>query len=704
MRFKIAPFIFILSLSIYAASPQKVTHDSKTDFERGTLQNVSILSDGTIKPAPLKKLLLDTGEPFIWSMAEDSKGTLYLGTGNAGKLFKVTSAGDSAVIMDADELGIFALTVDARDNVYAATSPNGKVYKIDATGKINILFDPKAVYIWDLEIDADNNLLVATGDSAFIYKVTPQGQSLRLFQAEENHVRVIVSRADGTIYAGTGGTGYIYRLSPNQQPFVIYDTQMEEVNGLVTGLEGDIFASAFGESLMFPSQRSPQVQSQSSKSNGAEQDEDYDDENESAIAQQTLDVERLQLRGAPTSLFRITPEGYAKDLWLGVDEKIQSIYAYDENSILVGSGQSGKLMLMNTEGELSVLMDNDASHITALLQDSKNRIVFGTSNLGHCFRVESMVTDTASYISETIDAGLPAQWGTITWKGNNAAASTAFFTRSGNTEQPSSTWSNWLAVEKEKETFRIKSPNARFVQWKCQFKNRDARITSVSLSYIQKNLAPSVSSIIIHRPDDAYETKGDNNKKSSRGITFPAPLPSKHIKKGYRTVDWLFEDPNFDGLCFNVYYRRMGSTLWRSMVQDLELNFYTWDSAQMADGEYEIKVVAYDKLNNPEDQARTGEKVSKSFVIDNTGPIIETGNNNKGNVLTVRIRDELNPLKKVEYSIDGTEWRMIYPVDGILDSPRETFAIDLPDDEAHEVAIKASDSIENVTVVHATTK
>lgn len=694
----------LISFSLYASSPQKVTHDSKPDFERGTLRNVSIFSDGTLKPAPAKKLMLDTGEPFIWSMVEDSKGTLYLGTGNAGKLLKVTHTGDSAIVMETNEPAIFALAVDAKDNIFAATSPNGKVYKIDASGNKSIFFDPKAVYIWDLKMDAAQNLLVATGDSAFIYRVTPQGKSSILFQAEEKHVRVILPRSDGTVYAGTGGKGSIYRLSPNQKPYVLFDTQMEEVNSLAMLAESTIYASAFGETYIFPTQPAAPGASQTSESNEPD-NSDYSDEDDSTIAPQTVEVERLvQLQAAPTSLFRITPQGYAKDMWLGVDEKIQSILTYDENNILIGGGKSGKLMLLNAEGEVSVLIDNDESHITSLLKDRVNRIVFSTSNLGRCYRVEPVQTDTAIYLSETIDAGLPAQWGTLSWKGENAASSISFYTRSGNTEQPSSSWSDWSAVEKKDEIFRIKSPSARFIQWKCHFTHRDAYIEQVSLSYIQHNVAPSVSSIIIHRPNDAYEAKSENTKSSIRGITFPAPLPSKQIKKGYRTVDWLFEDANFDGLCFDLYYRLSGSAVWRNMVRDLELNFYTWDSAQMADGKYEIKIVAHDKLNNPEDQAQTGEKISKPFIIDNTGPVIKAGNNNKGNILTVDVRDEWSPIEKVEYSIDANEWRTIYPVDGILDSRAEVFEIEVPDNTSHDVAIKARDSIDNVTVVYTTTK
>lgn len=699
MTAKLFIIIVTLSLSLFAASPKTVTHDSKSDFERGTLKNITILHDGTLKTAPIKTRLLDTGEPFVWSVAEDSKGNLYLGTGNDGKIYKLSTKGDSSVVLDVDELFIFALAVDANDNLYAATSPDGKVYKVTPAGTSSTFFDPEATYIWDMAFDKEGNLLVATGEPAAIHSVSSQGESGVFFDAEENHVRTLLVDGD-IIYAGTSGNGFVYRLAPNTKPFVIFDPQMEEVNQIVRGKNGNLYASAFGEVLAMPRPRTT-TQNQQNQNNNNSEDEDSDDE--SAIEPQSISLESLvRSGGAPTSLFRISPDGYAKDLWLGSDEKIQSIFPYGDN-ILVGSGKSGKLLTVNDNGELSIVMENGESHVTAFTQNKKGKIIFTTSNLGRIYQLEESNIDSASFISETIDAGLPAQWGTLVWEGNDAASSTQFFTRSGNTEQPSHTWSDWNAVQKDGDASRIKSPNARFVQWKCELKNKNAAIDKVSLSYIQNNLAPSVSSIIIHQPNDYYEAKS-NNSSPQKGIVFPAPMSSKESKKGFRTVDWLFEDPNFDALCFDVFYRRVGSGLWRKLATDLDINFHSWDSAHMADGEYEIKVVATDKLANPETLSRVGEKISKPFIIDNAGPAIKQGNNEQANVLTVRINDDWTLLDAVEYSIDASEWKPIFPADGILDSKSEIFEIPLPDDASHDIAIKARDKNDNVSVVHMSTK
>ncbi len=699
---KISLFALIvlgLCLPTFASSPRTSVHTSKSDFGRGTAKNITITHDGFLKPGPVKTKIADSGQPVIWDMVVDSRGSFYLATGNEGKLYRTSTAGDTSVVFDADELGIFSLAVDPADNVYAATSPNGAVYKIDRTGNSTLFFDPEARYIWDLVWEPKNNLLVATGDSALIYRITPKGQSSVVYEGEEGHVRTLALAQDGTLYAGTSGKGYVYRIENNKAPFVVFDPQMQEVHGLIEHTDGYLYAAVYGESVIPMLTRTQQDQRESNQS-----DEDEDNgggnDDESALAAQTIRAEGIvRLRGGSTSLFRISPEGYAKDLWVGSDEKIQSIFPYSETELIIGSGKSGNLLKINQKGDLSILLENEESHVTSFI-NYQNKLYFSTANLGRLYALEAALSDSAVYESETIDAGLTADWGTLLWEGEQRAG-LKFFTRSGNTEQPLNTWSAWEPVKKDGEVYRITSPMARFIQWKCEFQNKNATVNKVTINYMQKNLAPQITSIVVHSSGDYYEANSKNDNKE--GISFPSPVSNKKTQKGYRSVDWIFEDPNFDRIKFDVFYRRTGQSFWRELAKDLSTNIYSWDTEQMADGEYEIKIVAKDSPSNPETKAEQSSDVSKPFIIDNTGPQIEqinVGNNENKKMLTFRITDEWNTLDNVEYSINAGSWKLLYPVDGILDSQVENFEIELSDSEAQDVAIKAADSIDNVTVVH----
>ena len=73
-------------------------------------------------------------------------------------------------------------------------------------------------------------------------------------------------------------------------------------------------------------------------------------------------------------------------------------------------------------------------------------------------------------------------------------------TRSGNTATPDSTWSDWSATIRLAAGEQIKSPQARFIQWRGTLKNSGSvapRLREVTVSYLPRNIAPRVTSVTI---------------------------------------------------------------------------------------------------------------------------------------------------------------------------------------------------------------
>ena len=125
--------------------------------------------------------MFTSDQPEIWSIAQAPDGSLYLGTGNRGRLYKVDASGKGALVWTADQPEIFAVTVDAKGVVYAGTSPDGKIYRIE-NGKATEYFAPGARYIWALKFAPDGSLFVATGDQGKIFRVTGGGSWRRLLR------------------------------------------------------------------------------------------------------------------------------------------------------------------------------------------------------------------------------------------------------------------------------------------------------------------------------------------------------------------------------------------------------------------------------------------------------------------------------------------------------------------------------------------
>ena len=120
----------------------------------------------------------------------------------------------------------------------------------------------------------------------------------------------------------------------------------------------------------------------------------------------------------------------------------------------------------------------------------------------------------------------------------------------------------------------------------------------------------------------------------------------------------------------------------------------------MADGKYFFRVVASDREANPPASAREATLVSAPVMIDNTPPMFTIGEVRR-NGATAHIEwealDRASSLRRCEYSLDANSWVPMESVDGVIDSPREKFALDLTGlaPGEHLLVIRAADSANN---------
>src|SRR6185312_2822081 len=123
--------------------------------------------------------------------------------------------------------------------------------------------------------------------------------------------------------------------------------------------------------------------------------------------------------------------------------------------------------------------------------------------LGH----ESVAEGT--YISPVRDTKFAGLWGVITWRGSTGLE---LQTRSGNTESPDATWSDWSAAYKNSTGDQITSPHARFIQWRAVLRrsagtasrnaklNEPTQLQSVVVAYLPRNQSPDISQVTVMAP------------------------------------------------------------------------------------------------------------------------------------------------------------------------------------------------------------
>src|SRR5205809_2142819 len=97
----VAAAILALTLApIDASSPKTFQAATQADFLKGDVENLSIDSHGQLVLGPATELIYETSAPFLWAMVPGPDGTLFVGTGNEGKVFKIDPQGKGSLFFD----------------------------------------------------------------------------------------------------------------------------------------------------------------------------------------------------------------------------------------------------------------------------------------------------------------------------------------------------------------------------------------------------------------------------------------------------------------------------------------------------------------------------------------------------------------------------------------------------------------------------
>lgn len=734
------------AFGVHASTPVIWKQAGLGDFINGETRGVSITGKGRLTLSPVLDLVFESDEPLIWSLAADSRGNLYAGTGNDGKLYRIDPSGRSEVFFDADELEIRSVVIDRNNRVYAATFPDGRIYRIDADGTHAVFFDPTrdgginglddetddgpgngtgngTNYIWSLALDAEGGLYAGTGEQGRLYRIDKDGGAHLLAELEEAHVMALAVDGSGRLIAGTEPGGRVYRISSDGTISVLHDSPYGEVNTLLVGEDGAVFAGALsgprrgarggragtaGASMPPPSTGAP------------------DDPGGGTMLPAVQVTAAAETADRPSAgnfatggsvVLRIDPDGRVEEWWRSQADVGLSLAIRGENELLIGTGSSGRLYSVRERGAGTLLNELQESQITALAPVASDGVVVATSNRGNLYRLRSMPVREGEYESDVRDTRGMARWGRIRWESEQPpGTSVRLFARSGNTDSPDQTWSAWTGPYTDPAGESLTCPPARYLQWKVVLGTRNEAtpsVTSVSASYLTRNNPPRVHGVTVYEPgvylrDAAPGQVGQSaqadlppviaaqvgGRGNGRGQSASSGSPA--YRKGMRAVAVRASDPDGDGLSYEIYFRGEAEETWKILESERRTPSYSWDSETFPDGEYVLRVVASDAPSNPPDQALEAEYLSEPFLVDNTGPQV-TRIDVAGGLLSFMVRDGASPLYRVEYAIDGGDWRVVHPEDGVTDSETEAFEIALDGLESgeHTLAIRARDTANN---------
>jgi outer membrane protein assembly factor BamB len=714
--------------SMVSRAAVRWTQSSQADFERGTPEAVGISSAGDIRLAPRLHLLHETTEQFVWSVAAGDGGT-YAGTGNSGLVYRVKPDGDTTVFFKTGELEVHALALDKHGNLYTGTSPNGKVFRISPDGEGKLLFsvNPNAQplqvprlparFVLSLAVADDGTVFAGTGPDGRVYRITPDGQSSVFFQSPDRYVMSLLLSGD-RLYAGTADSGLVYEIGRDGAARCLYDSDEKAITALALDSKGRLYAGSAPKGIIYRIPPEGPATTVWEKSKGA----------------------IYALAAAPSGQIYAACGNVIYRL--GADDRV-TILSDDNQAqfVALAVGHGGHLLAGSANiGAVYELQDAASGSFESAVHDAGtvsrwgqirwvaatppgSHLEFETRS-GHSpepdatWSAWSAVQESAS---GTHVVSPPARFIQYRVKMSAAGASPvvqqvviSYLPRN---RAPSVVLSTATAGEFWRRTHEIK--------WAGSDPDRDTLTYHVFYSADNGETwtrigdrvqGPPHSTSPAPRVPAAPPATAPDAQAIARALStnpalvqFRADLASapdlseEDRRQALRQADELIASLGSETTPTTPAVAGSAAPLAGSKAGTTRESSLHWDTTQVPDGSYLIKVVVTDAASNPQDPL-SAEVVSDPVVVANQPPqlvcfthAIRTGADRKA--LVAGIAEGQVPLQGAEYRIDGGDWTALAPSDGIWDGRFEPWSLTTSTlaPGQHQLELKLADAAGNVT-------
>jgi hypothetical protein len=660
---------------------------TSSDFSAGRKENLTITNQGEVMLSPIVTEIGDTTDLYYWTMAKDNDGNIFIGSGNGGKIYRMDKSGKTTILFDSPEISIVSLALH-KNYLYAGSAPSGLIYRMpkDNGAKVEVFYRTDGEYVWSMLFDDRGNLYAGTGRGGIIYKIDTDGNGDIFYDSKETHIMSLLHHND-YIYAGGAGNGIIYKIAMDGTPSVVYDSPESEIHTLLASEEGKLYAASVPVTYLEapvtePRQQNSQEQTPPPPIEGAER----------TSYKQSI-------------LYEVDEKGIVTPIWHCPETLILSLMFDDDGDILVGTGSRGKIFKIDPESrDWAELVQIKDSQIMDMMKLKSGKILISTGNLAHIYEFTSDYSSEGTLESDIYDAQHRATWGKLIWNGEvPQGTGIKFETRVGESEKPDDVWSEWTALG---ENGKIQHDSARFIQWKATFSTTNSKKTpeleTVKIASLPYNLPPIVLAVSVYTSGQEVLGADKDGKNSNGSGSSGSGSEEKELGPNLAVAKWKAVDENNDKLHYYIHFRGENEENWKLLKDKTSESEFTWNTESFPDGLYQLNVVASDSSDNPMDIAKTDERESNWFEIDNTSPTvsdIQVSNISDGNYeIKAILEDSANEIRAAEYSIDAKDWHTIFPDDNIYDQKRETVSISASNlsEGEHIVVIRVKDMAQNI--------
>lgn len=248
-------------------------------------------------PEFTSSVFFDPKTKYIWDLAFDNNGRLYVATGDNGEIYRVEKNGQGAVFFKSDEAHIRALAFDPRGSLIAGSDGSALVYRISPAGEGFVLYSAPRKEITALAVDAAGNIYAAaTGEKraamppggnapstpiavqpgaqpvtaplvgnvnlggSDVYLIATDGSPRRLWSSHEDIVYALEFDGSGRLIAGTGNKGRIYAIENNGDYTDLIKASANQITGFSKAPGGGLYCSSSNLGKIFAMSNTPEAE------------------------------------------------------------------------------------------------------------------------------------------------------------------------------------------------------------------------------------------------------------------------------------------------------------------------------------------------------------------------------------------------------------------------------------------------------------
>ena len=289
--------------AIYAATnPDGKVYKLEKSGSDTKSQQPTAKSQPTTEAGWKSSVYFDPGTKYIWALALDDAGNLYVATGDHGEIFRVTPNGEHSVFFKSDEPHIRVLAFDKQGDLIAGSDGSGLIYRITPKGEGFVLYSAPKREITSLAIDDSGNIYAAaagekrSGDNnrgnvtivvptanpnaggpagnpnqgpsneppltlnssgpavpggSEIYRISPDGSPSRLWSSRDDLVYSLAFDSHGRLLAGTGNRGQIYQITGREDYTELIKAAANQVTAFVKAPNGGLYVSTSNLGKLF---------------------------------------------------------------------------------------------------------------------------------------------------------------------------------------------------------------------------------------------------------------------------------------------------------------------------------------------------------------------------------------------------------------------------------------------------------------------